>query len=46
VVAWDVNMKKPKRLTKTIPPKRGPAPQGLQINSNKIQIVKTNKKGT
>jgi hypothetical protein len=39
-------MKKPKRLTKTIPPKKGPVPQGLQINSNKIQIVKTNKKGT
>jgi len=39
-------MKTPKRLTKTIPPKRGPNPQGLQINYKKIQIVKTNKKGT
>ena len=48
-----------KKLTKTvppkkgpqsqglkIPPKKGPVPQGLQISSNKIQIVKTNKKGT
>jgi hypothetical protein len=39
-------MKKPKRLTRTVPPKKGPVPQGLKINSNKIQIVKTNKKGT
>jgi len=37
-----VNMKK---LTKTIPPKKGPLSQGLQIPPKKIQIVKTNKKG-
>ena len=36
------NMKKQK-LTTTVPPKRGPTPQGLKINSKKIQIVKTNK---
>jgi len=42
----NVYMKKQKRLTTTVPPKRGPVPQGLKINSNKIQIVKTNKKGT
>jgi len=41
-----VNMKKPKRLTRTVPPKKGPVSQGLKINSNKIQIVKINKKGT
>jgi hypothetical protein len=39
-------MKKQKKLTKTIPPKRGPNPQGLKINYKNIQIVKTNKKGT
>jgi hypothetical protein len=39
-------MKKPKRLTKTVPPKKGPVSQGLQIPPKNIQIVKTNKKGT
>jgi hypothetical protein len=39
VNAQYVNMKK-QRLTKTIPPKRGPTPQGLKINYKKIQIVK------
>jgi hypothetical protein len=28
-------MKKIKRLTLTIPPKRGPMPQGIKINYNK-----------
>ena len=37
-----VNMKKQK-LTTTVPPKKGPTPQGLKINYKKIQIVKTNK---
>ena len=48
VGVWDalVKMKKPKRLTKTVPPKKGPVPQGLQIPPKNIQIVKTNKKGT
>ena len=35
------NMKK--KLTITVPPKKGPVSQGLKINSKKIQIVKTNK---
>jgi len=34
-----------KKLTKTVPPKKGPLSQGLQIPPKKIQIVKTNKKG-
>ena len=37
-----VNMKK-QRLTKTVPPKKGPTPQGLKINYKKIQIVKITK---
>ena len=41
--AQSVNMKK--KLTKTVPPKKGPLSQGLQISPKKIQIVKTNKKG-
>jgi len=41
--AQSVNMKK--KLTKTVPPKKGPLSQGLQIPPKKIQIVKTNKKG-
>ncbi len=36
------NMKKQK-LTTTVPPKRGPTPQGLKINYKKIQIVKITK---
>jgi len=34
---------KPKRLTLTIPPKRGPVPQGLNINYNTVKTVKTEK---
>ena len=41
--AQSVNMKR--KLTKTVPPKKGPLSQGLQIPPKKIQIVKTNKKG-
>ena len=41
VNAQSVNMKK--KLTKTVPPKKGPLSQGLQIPPKKIQIVKTTK---
>jgi len=34
-----------KKLTKTVPPKKGPQSQGLKINYKNIQIVKTKKKG-
>jgi hypothetical protein len=36
-------MIKPKRLTLTIPPKRGPCPQGLNINYNTVTTVKSEK---
>jgi len=36
-------MIKPKRLTLTIPPKRGPQPQGLNINYNTVKTVQTEK---
>ena len=39
----DVDMKKPKRLTKTTPPKKGPLSQGLQNTYKKIQIIKITK---
>jgi len=35
--------KKPKRLTKTIPPKKGPVSQGLKNTYKKIQIIKITK---
>jgi hypothetical protein len=34
---------KPKRLTLTVPPKRGPCPQGLNINYNTVTTVKSEK---
>jgi hypothetical protein len=34
---------KPKRLTLTVPPKRGPNPQGLNINYNTVRTVKSEK---
>ena len=45
VGALDAHVKM-KRLTKTVPPKKGPQSQGLKIPPKNIQIVKTNKKGT
>ena len=36
-------MIKPKRLTRTIPPLRGPNPQGLNINYNTVTTVKSEK---
>jgi hypothetical protein len=36
-------MIKPKRLTRTIPPLRGPCPQGLNINYNTVRTVKSEK---
>ena len=36
-------MIKPKRLTLTVPPKRGPNPQGLNINYNTVRTVKSEK---
>lgn len=38
--------KNSKRLTLTIPPKKGPVSQGLKISYNNIKIIKTTKKGT
>jgi len=35
--------KKSKKLTTTIPPKKGPVSQGLKNTSKKIQIVKITK---
>jgi len=32
-----------KRLTLTVPPKRGPNPQGLNINYNTVTTVKSEK---
>jgi hypothetical protein len=34
---------KPKRLTLTVPPKRGPCPQGLNISYNTVRTVKSEK---
>ena len=34
---------KPKRLTLTVPPKRGPNPQGLNISYNTVRTVKSEK---
>jgi len=36
-------MNKPKKLTLTVPPKRGPNPQGLNINYNTVTTVKSEK---
>ena len=36
-------MIKPKKLTTTIPPLRGPNPQGLNINYNTVRTVKSEK---
>lgn len=36
-------MKKPKRLSKTVPPKKGPVSQGLKNTYKKIQIIKITK---
>ena len=38
-----IPMIKPKRLTLTVPPKRGPCPQGLNINYNTVRTVKSEK---
>jgi hypothetical protein len=37
-------MKKPKRLTLTIPPKSGPNPQGLNIPLKQVKVVRLPKK--
>ena len=34
---------KPKRLTLTVPPKKGPCPQGLNINYNTVRTIKSEK---
>jgi hypothetical protein len=36
-------MNKPKRLTRTIPPKSGPNPQGLNIDYNTVRTIKSEK---
>jgi len=36
-------MKKPKRLTLTIPPKSGPTPQGLNIEYNTVKTTRLEK---
>ena len=36
-------MNKPKRLTRTIPPLRGPNPQGLNIGYNTVRTIKSEK---
>jgi hypothetical protein len=36
-------MIKPKRLTLTVPPKRGPNPQGLNISYNTVRTIKSEK---
>ena len=38
------NMKKPKKLTTTVPPKSGPTPQGLNIEYNTVKDVRLEKK--
>jgi hypothetical protein len=43
MIKWKMNdyyMIKPKRLTRTIPPLRGPNPQGLNISYNTVRTVK------
>ena len=37
-------MKKPKQLTTTVPPKSGPMPQGLNIQYNTVKDVRLEKK--
>ena len=37
-------MKKPKKLTPTVPPKSGPMPQGLNIQYNTVKDVRLEKK--
>jgi len=37
-------MKKPKRLTLTIPPKSGPTPQGLNLDTNTVKTIRLEKK--
>jgi len=37
-------MKKPKRLTLTIPPKSGPNPQGLNIPLKQVKLINSGKK--
>ena len=37
-------MKKPKKLTTTVPPKSGPMPQGLNIQYNTVKDVRLEKK--
>ena len=34
---------KPKKLTKTVPPKSGPTPQGLNLQYNTVKTVKLEK---
>jgi len=36
-------MKKPKRLTLTVPPKSGPTPQGLNLDTNTVKTIKLEK---
>ena len=36
-------MKKPKRLTLTIPPKSGPTPQGLNVPLKQLKVVRSEK---
>jgi hypothetical protein len=36
-------MIKPKRLTLTVPPKKGPNPQGLNISYNTVTTIKSEK---
>ena len=38
------DMKKPKKLTTTVPPKSGPTPQGLNIQYNTVKDVRLEKK--
>ena len=38
------NMKKPKKLTTTVPPRSGPTPQGLNIQYNTVKDVRLEKK--
>ena len=38
-----IMMIKPKRLTLTVPPKRGPNPQGLNIGYNTVTTIKSEK---
>ena len=38
-----IMISKPKRLTLTVPPKRGPNPQGLNIGYNTVTTIKSEK---